>query len=927
MLPIMKNYSANDLIAIKSLISEKTSIIQQMIAWVEQNLQFEDRSTTLLSLKNSLNVIGKINKGIDSKPVMAVFGASQVGKSYLIKNLLSEHGQPFLISDGRDHYDFLKDINPPGTGAESTGVVTRFTIDQTIKFEGFPIKVILLSAKDVLSIVLDSFFLDLKRITAFIGKKELEQHLKKLEERSGEPVQGFLTEFDVLEIKEYFQQHLSKHTILFEGLYELRFFERIGNVITSYHPSEWNDLFSVLWNRDEHLSTLFKSLIQQLENIKFATKGYLAFDNVLRGHGEILDVKRLQELSFCEKRTLLKLEDGSLIDINISFLTAIIAELVFTIPKELSDTKAFLKYSDLLDFPGARSRMALDQQDISEKNIDAMLLRGKVSYLFNKYSDDFNINNLLFCTNDKQLEVNEISTLLSDWIGNNIGKDVQERSKSLKQSEVPPLFVIFTFFNNQLKFDSTNDFEFQLSPDKLAYKWHTRFERFFENEIVTQTRDWHTDWTYNTVNFNNFYLLRDYKYSEDSFAGFEEFGEEKAVNPDRKEFLNSLKDSFSDFGFVKKHFKDPLAIWEASASLNQDGSQRIIDNLSLVSNNKTKINHYLQRLDTIIKEISDLLTKYVQSDDVAALRANNNVQVSGFQFSFNQVLAKDLSAFNVFLKHLSIDSLKIYHLLNDHMVTNVRENDAVDPQSTAASIFRSQYAELGSASSKEDVIRILKMKLWLPTDDAVIHFLNSNNIKLEDLFVSQKTETKAEYYTRLVLDYWLEQILNLERFNFFYELGLTKGNVQFLIDHLKLILDKRKISAKLINILNDVVSQIQLNHGHEVFLSETFSLIINDLVFGFDLSYFSDEEQNEAEGMRSHLTFYQHIKDISSPTIAKLFDNTSLDIRSITLEKYNKWIEFFRISLAINAGSINYDEEANQELSSLIHQFSSFQLK
>lgn len=923
----MKNYSAQDLLAIKSFISEKAGVIEKAIAWVDQHLQFEDRSTTLLSLKNSLNVIHKIDRGIDSKPVMAVFGASQVGKSYLIKNLLSDHGQPFFISDGLNHYDFLKDINPPGTGAESTGVVTRFTIDQTTKFEGFPIKVILLSPKDVLSIVLDSFFLDLKRITTFIGKKELEQHLKKIEERSDELVQGYLTEFDLLEIKEYFQQHLSKHTILFEGLYELRFFERIGQVIASYHPEEWIALFSVLWNRDEHLSTLFKSLIQQLETVKFATKGYLAFDNVLRGHGEILDVKRLQELSFCEKRTILKLEDGSPIDINISFLTALIAELVFTIPSELSDTKSFLKYSDLLDFPGARSRMALDQHDISEKNIHAMLLRGKVSYLFNKYSDDFNINNLLFCTNDKQLEVNEISTLLFDWIGNNIGKDVQERSKSLKQSEVPPLFVIFTFFNNQLRFDSTNDFEFQSYPDKLAYKWHTRFERFFENEIVTQTRNWHTDWTYNTVNFNNFYLLRDYKYSEDSFVGFEEFGEERSVNPDRYEFLNSLKESFSDFGFVKKHFTDPVAIWESSATLNQDGSQRITDSLSLVSNNKTKINHYLQKLDSIINGIKELLTKYVQTDDVAALRANNNVQVSGFQFSFNQVLAKDLSAFNVFLKRLSIDSLKIYHLLNDHMVTDLRDNEAVKPQTTAASIFRSQYADLENASSKEDVIRILKTKLWLPTDDAVIHFLNSNNIKFEDLFVSQKTETKSEYYTRLVLDYWLERILNLDRFDSFYDLGLTKGNLQFLIDHLKLILEKRKISAKLINILNDVVSQIQLNHGHEAFLSETFALIINDLVFGFDLNYFSDEEQNEAEGMRNHLTFYKQVKDISSPTISQLFDNTSLDIRSITLEKYNKWIEFFRISLAVNAGSINYDEEANQELVALVHQFSSFQLK
>lgn len=922
----MKNYSEQDLANTKSHIAEQVNTIHKTINWVDQKLKYEDRTSTLLSLKNSLNTINKINNSIDSKPVMAVFGASQVGKSYLIKNLLSDEGQPFYISDGIRNYDFLKDINPPGTGAESTGVVTRFTIDKNIKFEGFPIKVNLLSPKDVLIIVLDSFFLDLKKITSFLGKKELEQHLKKLEGNSNVVKQQFLSEYDVLEIKEYFQHHLSKHTILFEGLYESRFFERIGTIISSFHPSEWNEIFYVLWNRDERLSNLFESLIHNLELVNFSSVGYLAFDNVLRGQGEILDVKRLQELSDCKKKTIFKADDGATFEINISFLTALIAELVFTIPADLALVKDFLKYSDLLDFPGARSRLAIDQQDISDKNIDAMLLRGKVSYLFNKYSDDFNINNLLFCTNDKQLEVNEISSLLADWIGNNIGKDVQERSQSLKEANVPPLFVVFTFFNNQLKFDSTNDFEYKLSQDKLAYKWHTRFERFFENEIVTQTRNWHIDWTYNNVNFNNFYLLRDFKYSEDSFTGFEESGVEQNSNPERQEFLNALKLSFVNFGFVKKHFPNPNSVWKASASLNNDGSQRIIDNLSLVSNNKTKINHYLQKLNTILADIKSLLSKYVHTNDITALRANNMAQVNSFQLTFNQVLAKDLGAFNNFLKNISIEPLKVYHLLNDNMVTDHNESDKDNNQNTAAAILRSQYAELDTAKSKEEVISILKTKLWLPTDDAVIYFLTSSGIKLDDLFISQKTESKSEYYTRIVLDYWAKEILDVESFNTFHDLGLSKVNLQFLIEHLKLMLTKRKVSAKLVKILNEVVSQIHINHGHEVFLSETFALIINDLVYNFDLNYFSKEEQAETDGMRNNLSYYNLTKSTTHQTIEQLFDNTRLDVRSITLENYNRWIEFFRISLLVNAGSINYDEAANQELISLVNKLSSFQI-
>src|SRR5690606_3910817 len=148
---------------------------------------------------------------------------------------------------------------------------------------------------------------------------------------------------------------------------------------------------------------------------------------------------------------------------------------------------------------------------------------------FNKYSDDFNINNLLFCTNDKQLEVSEIPSLLSDWISNNIGDTPLDRGVTLRNVGIPPLFVIFTFFNNQLKYDTTNDTEYALSSNKLDYKWQIRFERFFEQEIVTQSKDWHTNWSDSHPYFQNFYLLRDFKYSEDSFLGYAEQGRETEI--------------------------------------------------------------------------------------------------------------------------------------------------------------------------------------------------------------------------------------------------------------------------------------------------------------------------------------------------------------------------------------------------------------
>ena len=164
----MKHYSEQDITLLKENINFNKMKLTESVKWVEENLKYEEKSALLLKLKNTINTFSKVSKNIDSKPVIAVFGGSQVGKSYLIKNLLSQKGQPFVIKNNNKEYDFLKDINPPGVGAESTGVATRFTVTNEVKFEDFPIKIKLLSPKDILIIILDSFFLDLKKITSFV---------------------------------------------------------------------------------------------------------------------------------------------------------------------------------------------------------------------------------------------------------------------------------------------------------------------------------------------------------------------------------------------------------------------------------------------------------------------------------------------------------------------------------------------------------------------------------------------------------------------------------------------------------------------------------------------------------------------------------------------------------------------------------------
>lgn len=922
-----EHFSESDISSIKNNINEKIQVIDKTISWVDSNLKYEEKSNLLLTLKSSSNTLRKIKSKIDSKPVIAVFGASQVGKSYLIKNLLSLPQKPFIIRDGVQEYDFLKDINPPGTGAESTGVVTRFTIDDNVKFIDFPVKIRLLNPKDILVIILDSFFLDLKKILSFISKKELEVHIKKFELSEGDNIsQKYLDELDVLEIKKYFESHLSKHTILFEGLTESRFFERIGKIINKFDHTKWADIFEVLWNKNPKLTKVFNLLIENLNKVGYSDYGYIEFKNVLRGKGEILDVKRLKEINSVTEDTTFKKENGDELQINISYLSALISELIFSIPQDLVETKEFLKNSDLLDFPGARTRLGIEEENI-DKNIHEMLLRGKVSYLFNKYTDDFSINNLLFCSNDKQLEISELSSLLFNWISKNIGENEDERSRSLGNSTISPLFVIFTFFNNQIRFDTTNDVDFQNFSDKLDYKWETRFVRFFENEIVTKAKDWHIKWSYVSPAFQNFYLLRDFKYSTDVFEGFENEGFEKKIKSEREFFMNCLKDSFVNYPFVKKHFINPKESWNLSTTPNNDGSELIIKNLSAVSNNVTKTRHYLNLINSTILNLKEDLVKFIHTDDVSAQRMKNMTQASTFQLQFNLALTKDFNLFNELIDKLSVKPVEVYNLLNEKAVQNASKEEISNVR--VQSILLTQYPELEKAQSYDEAIEILKNKMWLPSKEAVEKQLNAFGIKKEEIFKpKQSTRTRSELYTDIVLDFWNSQIRNRSAFSNLEDNGVTFDSINFIIEHLTTILKKRNIREKLILILKDIVSEIEIDYSNNVFLAETFSMVINDLVYNLDMNFISNEEKTEIRKMTStdRNSYFERHPMTDEATISSLFDNSNLDVKTISLEKYNRWLELLRISLLINSGFVNYDEKSNEELKSLTEGYTELQM-
>jgi len=209
--------------------------------------------------------------------------------------------------------------------------------------------------------------------------------------------------------------------------------------------------------------------------------------------------------------------------------------------------------------------------------------------------------------------------------------------------------------------------------------------------------------------------------------------------------------------------------------------------------------------------------------------------------------------------------------------------------------------------------------------------LTQKGIKKENLFSINETKSKAQFFTELVLNYWETKISNASNFDYFISNGLSKNSLSFLADHWIKIINNRNVKIKLERILNDVVSETATNRGIEEFLAETFSLIINEIVMNFDLNYFTTEELVEIENLKNNNNFNYYNSEmlVNAKTVQHLFENNideKTTVNGVVLEKYNKWIEFLRISLLVNCGFVNYDENANNQLKELVNNFNDLKL-
>src|SRR5689334_5122944 len=124
--------------------------------WIERNREQvrAEADVGIKDLRRAAYIARRLEAAARRRMCVGVFGPSQSGKSFLISALARpERGAERLFADFEgEAIDFIEAINPSG-GRESTGIVTRFTMDRpSTPPAGKPVRLRLLGQTDIVKI-------------------------------------------------------------------------------------------------------------------------------------------------------------------------------------------------------------------------------------------------------------------------------------------------------------------------------------------------------------------------------------------------------------------------------------------------------------------------------------------------------------------------------------------------------------------------------------------------------------------------------------------------------------------------------------------------------------------------------------------------------------------------------------------------------
>ncbi len=589
-------------------------LAQQCDKWVQASRQAEkwilDNRETVggecdalcKSIRKQARGFRRLSTAASRKMCVGVFGPSQAGKSYLISALARDRNGDLFADFAGQSVDFIRKINPEG-GKESTGLVTRFT---TTPPQGVskdrPIRLRLFSEMDLVKVFANTYYADCKHKEA----PKVEEVVEALEELQGlkeDAPNGHVTADDVEDLREYVHNRFGDkpRAQLLDRAYWTSAMELAPQLSTENRAR----LFACIWGGCQQFTDFFLKLSRALEAIGWAAEANCPLEALIPREKSIIDVTLLKESAEGSSEPLaVEGIQGQTASLERSVVTALTAEISIYMPEKPDD---FFDYTDLLDFPGYRSRLNVDDLQGQLKRPDALegfFLRGKVAYLFERYCDEQELTSMLLCIGPSNQEVQDLPDAINGWIQLTQGRDPEDR-----QGHAPTLFFILT------KMDM--EFERKQGAEDVSNRWNNRLAASLTSYFGAR-HTWPQNW--DGKPFRNMFLMRNPNFRCDAIFTFNDEGEETGIRADMQEYVDKVRDSFLNSRDVQSHFTDPQAAWDAAMKLNDGGIELLRARLAPICDPDRKYNQTRDRSFEAARRMAKTLSAFHRSDDLEQLR-------------------------------------------------------------------------------------------------------------------------------------------------------------------------------------------------------------------------------------------------------------------------------------------------------------------
>lgn len=347
-----------------------------------------------------------------------------------------------------------------------------------------------------------------------------------------------------------------------------------------------------------------RQLIDALTRLGHPDVAFCGLDALVPRENSVLDAELVFGLGEASRRSVsIVSATGLAATIDRAMAAALIAEL--TVPLE-SKPWDFFEHTDLLDFPGARTREEITDPAafLAEPGrLGRVFLRGKVAYLFQRYDAEQEISAMLLCVGPSNQDVQTLPNMVAGWIGQTMGATPDARA-----GQPNGLFLVLT------KFDS--EFEDKAGEEVASgQRWTARLQASLL-DFFGKAHEWPRQWTPGRA-FDNVFWLRSTAICFAAvldYAGEHEMG--VALRAER-EVAARLRAYLAN-PLVQTHFIDPARAWSEGLAPNDGGISYLAAALQPVCDPATKAAQVAARIEELAADMAHRLRPYFHTGDLAA---------------------------------------------------------------------------------------------------------------------------------------------------------------------------------------------------------------------------------------------------------------------------------------------------------------------